>query len=318
MCDITEFLQVGTPFALLREPDGAPTLIMASHPEVSFSIYPWLSRIGFVLDGRCSPIESLGLMPQLSEKEYVVRVGGLIARLKQRGGKTVYSRIINGTGALRADEIAKRLMDLDQKALRIMWYHPSTGLWEASTPELLLDVDLKRQRFRTMSLAGTRQAGSIGSWDNKNIVEQQIVTDTIVDSLNSLGLSAEISPVCTLRSGGVEHRCTMIEGRTGGVAPNIIASVLSPTPALGGYPRNEALADIAELEVAPRECYGGYVAISDSNRWRAYVVLRCARIDLDGNYRLYAGGGITADSDPEKEWCETVAKSRTISNILGV
>lgn len=318
MCEIAELLQQGIPFALLREPTGVPTLITASYPHLSFEIYPWLSKSGLALDAASSPVETLIPAQQLSHEEYIMRVEELIGRLKHRGGKTVYSRIINGVGALPADKIAQRLMELDQHTLRIIWYHPATGLWVASTPELLLDVDVRSYRFRTMALAGTRRAGTIGPWDSKNIAEQQMVTDTIEASLRSLGLTPEISPVNTLQSGGVEHRCTMIEGDTHGIAPQMIASALSPTPALGGYPRADALADISTLEVAPRECYGGYVAISDPQRWRAYVVLRCARIDPVGNYRLYAGGGITADSIPENEWYETVAKSLTISNILGV
>lgn len=318
MCDIAELLQQGVPFALLREPEGVPTLITASNTTLSFSIYPWLSTSGLDLYATPSPVDSLCSAPQLTKEEYIRRVEELTNRLKQRGGKTVYSRVISGKGAMAVDKIACRLMSLEQPALRIIWYHPAAGLWVASTPELLLDVDLRSQRFRTMALAGTRRAGTIVPWDGKNIAEQQMVTDTIDESLRDLGITPEISPVTTLRSGGVEHRCTMIEGYTGGIDPNIIASTLSPTPALGGYPREDALADISDLEVAPRECYGGYVAIRDSQRWRAYVVLRCARIDLAGNYRVYAGGGITADSIPENEWCETVAKSRTISNILGV
>ncbi len=316
MCDIAELLTQGTPFALFREPGGEPSLITASHPDVKFKIYPWLSTSGVDLDAMSSPVEVLKPAPQLNREDYMERVNMLVNRLKQRGGKTVYSRVINGSGVLPAETVYQRLMSLDQPTLRIMWYHPVTGLWVASTPELLLDVDLQRHRFRTMSLAGTRLAGTEGPWDSKNIAEQQMVTDTIVESLSQLGLSPEVSPVVTLRSGGVEHRCTMIAGDTCGIAPDSIASVLSPTPALGGYPRTDALADISSLEVAPRECYGGYVAISDSLRWRAYVMLRCARIDLAGHYRLFAGGGITAESNAENEWCETEAKSRTISGIL--
>lgn len=255
-------------------------------------------------------------VPTLDRDQYLDRVNTIVARLRQRGGKTVYSRIINGSGAINPVEIAHRLMSLDQPTLRVMWYHPSTGLWVASTPEILLDVDLNDQRFRTMSLAGTRPARTTEPWDMKNIIEQQIVTDTIAADLRNLGLTPEIGETHTLRSGTVEHRCTIISGDIKGLRPVDIANALSPTPALGGYPREDALADIAELESASRECYGGYVAISDASRWRAYVMIRCARIDLSGNYRIYAGGGITGSSIPEKEWYETIAKSRTILSVL--
>lgn len=315
---IAEYLQRGTPFALFRERGGEVTFIAGDHPSpVTFSIHPWLAVSGINLtEASPIPVQPLTCVPALDRDEYIHRVGTLVKRLQQRGGKTVYSRIINGSGALPPDEIADRLMSLDQPTLRVMWYHPSTGLWVASTPEILLDVDTDSQRLRTMALAGTRPADTPAPWDKKNIVEQQIVVNTIAADLRQLGITPEMGDTNTLRSGQVEHRCTIISGDINGVPPQSIANALSPTPALGGYPRKEALDDIAELETASRECYGGYVAISDSGRWRAYVVIRCARIDTQGNYRIFAGGGITASSHPEKEWCETVAKSRTILSVL--
>ncbi len=316
MRDIAALLEDGTPFALYREPEGEPRIVTDN-----FAIHPWLSNAGLTLDATPAPIAPLRPAPELTREQYIQRVGEIIHKFGAGASemhKTVYSRIINGHGALTAADIAQRLMSLEQPTLRAMWYHPQCGLWVASTPEVLLDVELRTGRFRTMALAGTRPTGTAEPWDAKNIAEQQIVAETIAADLRGLGLSPEIGTTHTLRSGGVEHRCTIIEGDTQGLHPGLIANALSPTPALGGYPRTEALADIERLEIAPRECYGGYVAIIDANRWRAYVVIRCARIDLDGNYRIYAGGGITADSDPQKEWCETVAKSCTIADILGV
>ena len=35
-----------------------------------------------------------------------------------------------------------------------------------------------------------------------------------------------------------------------------------------------------------------------------------------GKALIYVGGGITKDSDPEKEWDETVNKTKTIVNVL--
>ncbi|MBT8291401.1 MAG: chorismate-binding protein, partial [Muriicola sp.] len=46
-----------------------------------------------------------------------------------------------------------------------------------------------------------------------------------------------------------------------------------------------------------------------------FVNLRCMELREDKAI-IYVGGGITQDSDPEKEWQETIAKSRTILKVL--
>ena len=52
-----------------------------------------------------------------------------------------------------------------------------------------------------------------------------------------------------------------------------------------------------------------------------YVNLRCMQIEINSESStnlvpLYVGGGITKDSNAEKEWLETVNKAKTIKNIL--
>jgi isochorismate synthase len=45
------------------------------------------------------------------------------------------------------------------------------------------------------------------------------------------------------------------------------------------------------------------------------VNLRCAEI-TPGNINLYVGGGLTADSNPEKEWEETELKAQTLLAVI--
>jgi menaquinone-specific isochorismate synthase len=86
--------------------------------------------------------------------------------------------------------------------------------------------------------------------------------------------------------------------------------VLSPTPALGGHPREAALRLIAEYEGLDRGRYGGGVGWVDrhgNGTWA--VAIRCAELSPDRkSARLFAGGGIVADSEPHAELAETQAK----------
>ncbi len=313
MIDVERCIASGIPFAVWRDPSGA----VSDSTRADVTVFPWLASEGLSINNaRPQPISTLDPQPQQSHDAYCRCLDELIGRLKVRGGKTVYSRTCQGVGGKSPREAYKALMSLEQPALRIMWYHPQSGLWLASTPEILLDVDMVTRRFRTMALAGTRSVRCEHAWDEKNCEEQQMVVDTICSDLRTLGLSPEVSPCFTLASGMVEHRCTIIEGNIGDMDPRRVASTLSPTPALGGFPRHDAIADIQQLELNPRECYGGYIAIADERRWRAYVILRCARMDCEGNFRLFGGGGITSRSIPESEWLESEAKMGVIAQCL--
>ncbi|MDE6286168.1 MAG: chorismate-binding protein, partial [Muribaculaceae bacterium] len=150
----------------------------------------------------------------------------------------------------------------------------------------------------------------------KNIEEQSLVTQFICHSMQECGLKPVIGETHTLRYGAIEHICTDISARSRAVDVHSLLDALSPTPAVAGYPRAVALAEIEEFEDAPRRCYSGYVMVVEaSGRSRAYVNLRCAQLSPDG-WCVYAGGGITPRSNPAEEWQELEAKSAVWLEIL--
>lgn len=291
-----------------------------------FKIYPWLSKNGYVIADRLSDEDvvergagaefedvtdpaAAPLVSSTPRDLYIKRVSELVDRLKKRGGKTVYSRI--RCGRFKSDKswlkAIKQLFENPSPNLSAVYFHPVVGAWVTATPEVLLDVDTDTGRFETMSLAGTRPATDRDAeWSSKNVEEQAIVTRYISGVLNSLSLDHTLAGPETVDAGPVQHLRTVISGY-GAADPDAIASLLSPTPALGGYPVTESLRDIRELESHQRRCYGGYVAIVSPGSYRAYVNLRCAQFDAD-SYCLYAGGGITPHSTPADEWDETEAK----------
>lgn len=299
-----------------------------------FGIYQWLSDVGHpvcdrlsecdVLDiyGRpdrniCKNLSVSPLEVSTSRPLYLERVGQLIDRLKLRGGKTVYSRVLCGEYSASSGPLTAigRLFDRYASTFNAAYFHPSVGAWMLSSPELLLKVDKSTGQYETMSLAGTRPIVDDGlPWDEKNINEQRIVTDYICDTLRSLGLMCEISPLATVTSGAVQHLRNIIKG-AGVTSPMSVVRALSPTPALGGFPEKESLHDIETLELQPRRCYGGFLTIEDGDMFRAYVNLRCCQFDMR-RYCLYAGGGITPQSSPESEWQETEAKLSRLLTLM--
>ncbi len=92
---------------------------------------------------------------------------------------------------------------------------------------------------------------------------------------------------------------------------------LHPTPAVGGFPREEAVRLIREHEGLDRGWYAGPVGWVDGRGEGEFVVgIRSALVQ--GNMAtLYAGCGIVRDSDPESEYRESVLKLQPMLSALG-
>jgi isochorismate synthase len=208
-------------------------------------------------------------------------------------------------------------------------YRYSVDGFVGASPELL--VARHGDVVRSHPLAGTAPrtgdpttdarlaAGLIASV--KDQVEHRVVIDVVHDTLlpwcSYLDWEAEPSIVAVAN---VQHLGTAIEGRLSAPSPNVLelAIALSPTPALGGHPRDDALALIAAVEGMERGRYGGAVGWVDADGNGSWAVaIRCAELSVDRRRaRLVAGGGIVADSDPRTELAETQAKLQAMLSAI--
>jgi isochorismate synthase len=331
----------GIPFAVWREPNADECQFCANpsfgngcvdENRRAFAVNLWNSDTLLVIEKEWSVSELLLNIGQMLIKQvdtvvveavttdkadYLNRVNQLIDRLKCRGGKTVYSRLTCGKSeGVDWAKVAGDYFDKYPSTFAYLFYTPTTGAWLGASPELLLRQSADRLSITTMSLAGTRPVDTLDEWDKKNIDEQAMVTDFIADTLRDCGMKVSLSGPNTLKYGSIEHLCTRIEGKSLAEVDFMkLANRLSPTPALAGLPRTEALADIAELELHDRRCYGGFVAVQGDKGLVAYVNLRCVNFDHE-NWCIYSGGGITAASDAEDEWAESEAKAAVLRNLI--
>jgi isochorismate synthase len=185
----------------------------------------------------------------------------------------------------------------------------SLGLWLGASPELLMFK--KGERSFTVSLAGTKLVKDKSPWTEKDKVEQQIVTDYIIDTVRANGASfIHTSPTFDVHAGHIKHLKTDIEFSS---IPNV-QELLHPTPAVCGLPREAAKEIIAKYEKNNRSLYSGFLGLNGDNT-SYYVNLRCMRIH-DKHADVFVGAGITADSNPEQEWLETEAKADVMKKIL--
>jgi menaquinone-specific isochorismate synthase len=200
-------------------------------------------------------------------------------------------------------------------------YQFSIDGFVGASPELL--VSILDGEVSSHPLAGTAPRTGDPTTDSeiatkllsstKNQIEHRIVIDAVHDTLlpwcSYLDWEPEASIVAVAN---VQHLGTHMSGRLSEPFLHILDAVyaLSPTPALGGFPRDKALQLISDVEGMSRGRYGGAVGWFDSKGNGVWAVaIRCAEYSNNNmNARLFAGGGIVADSDPLSELAETQAK----------
>lgn len=236
-------------------------------------------------------------------------------------------------------QIFKKLILSYPSAFVYCFNHPEIGLWLGATPETLLKID--GHHFFTTALAGTQQYGGTldVEWKPKEIEEQNMVTNFIVDNLQSTVNNLKAENVQTVKAGSLLHLKTNISGTLDFKSLSLkkVLSTLHPTPAVCGLPKEEAKQFILEHENYHREFYTGFLGelnfkekrLRNSNRHNVendayssvisvsnlFVNLRCMQLK-SGEAIVYVGGGITKDSNSEAEWEETVNKTQTIKSVL--
>lgn len=196
-----------------------------------------------------------------------------------------------------------------------------------ATPERL--VRTVGRSFETVAIAGSAARGQDPVDDariaaallasEKDREEHAVVVDMLRASLAPIVEALHVGDtpaILPLRH--LQHLVTPVSGllrdETGLLA---LAQRLHPTPAVGGAPRDVALALIAEHEGFDRGWYAGPIGwLGADGDGELMVALRCGLIS-GTEATLFAGCGIVADSDPIREWEESRLKLRTMTAALG-
>lgn len=238
--------------------------------------------------------------------------------------KVVLSR--KETVAIPSFEIAtvfKKLIAFYPTAFKYCFFHPKIGMWAGASPEQFLKIN--QESIRTVALAGTQAVTDATNvvWHEKEIKEQQLVTDFIIQSLADKVSELTVSSPYSVQAGNLWHIKTDIAATIGSDS-NLeeIIKALHPTSAVCGLPKAAAKDFILQNESYDRSYYSGFLGELniDLATFRAeqsdlFVNLRCMKIN-DKHVELFIGCGITKDSVPEAEFIETVNKSMTMRKVL--
>ncbi len=154
----------------------------------------------------------------------------------------------------------------------------------------------------------------------KDRQEHQFVIDAIRAHLAAAASALEVPGAPTvLRLRNIQHLYTPIHGHLRRPGESVLRLVrrLHPTPAMGGAPREQALAFLRDAEPFPRGWYAAPIGWFDAALDGVFAVGIRPAITQHARAWLYAGAGIVAQSTAESEWAETALKFRPMLGALG-
>ena len=286
--------------------------------------------------------------PEISQLKNSAVSGGIkwqagsISEEKWRNQVAVAIKSIND-GELEKVVLARDLtatstsaIDARQLLKRLGIEYPSTWLFlvdglVGATPELL--VRLSKSLVTSRVLAGTIRktgdedrdltlAASLAK-SSKDLEEHEYAVRSVADALAPFCSSTNVpdSPF-VLHLSNVMHLATDVTGVLNDSAkPTDIFTLISelhPSAAVCGTPTKKASELITELEQMNRGRYAGPVGWIDIHGdGEIAIALRCGQISQDKlKIQIYAGCGVVAGSDPEKEFAESQAKLMPMRTAL--
>jgi menaquinone-specific isochorismate synthase len=267
-----------------------------------------------------------GLAPE-AWKDLVAEVADGIGSGRLGVVKVVLARTCQVTVRRTLAQVLRKLA-ADYPACTIFAMPAGDACFLGATPERL--VALHDGTATTMALAGTGPRGATPEQDcllgqrlladPKERNEHAVVVDALREGLAEVSTRVVADAEPRLHKlANVQHLVTPIRAQVQpGRCVLDLVERLHPTPAVGGYPGQRALAVIRQVEGLDRGWYAAPLGWVDAQGQGEFVVgLRSALLRGDAA-TLFAGCGIVADSDPATELAEAGWKLRPILSALGV
>ncbi len=203
--------------------------------------------------------------------------------------------------------------------------HDDTQLFSAS-PERFLRYDPRSRVVETRPIKGTRRRDPEPRRDaalareltasEKDRAENVMIVDLLRNDLSRVceARSVAVETLCQLESHAtVHHLVSVITGRlrAGQDALDLLGATF-PGGSVTGAPKLRAMAILAELERVRRGIYCGAIGWLGLDGGLDFNLAIRTIIVKDGVAAIHAGGGVTALSDPDAEYRETLDKARAL------
>ena len=276
-----------------------------------------------LLNDEVNSIESelLRLSDLTSNNLYHKNINNFLDTFKKNNSdliKVVFSRIKKASFSNKVPllNIYKKLLNKNINSTNFLFSIKNDVSVIGSTPELILSKS--NCNIKSESIAGSNyNKNNDFISDEKEIIEQKIVTDYIIDFFekNATDIKYNDKPKIK-KSSNIEHLCTFFSASLKN-DKNVLDLLidLHPTPAIGGYPKGQAIDMIRNLK-EDRGWYGGPIGWIDNNLdGQFYLNIRSA-LGINKNLYLFSGSGITEKSNSDSEWNETEHKFKSILESL--
>jgi salicylate biosynthesis isochorismate synthase/menaquinone-specific isochorismate synthase len=319
----------GFPALLFRLPELAVmrrrgrTFVVSASPEAEelLDVAPMAVR--------APAARRLDVTPVRNPLAWTAAVEAAAARLRSgRAEKVVLARevVAHGDGVVSAGNVVRALRAAYPSCFTYLMGGADGTAFAGASPELLV----RRSGARTFAqpMAGSVARGVTDAEDDrlaralvesaKDADEHRLVSRFVVDALRPFASKVTAQGPEVVRFTNIQHLATSVEAELKYPPADALrlAAALHPTPAVGGWPREEADHLIDELEGMERGWYAGAVGwIDGRGDGELAVALRCGLLWEDGA-RLYAGVGVMPDSDPSRELDETEVKFTTLLGAL--
>jgi anthranilate synthase component 1 len=256
-----------------------------------------------------------GFIAAVVKSKELIRAGDIFqVVLSQRLSVPFKARPVDVYRALRALNPSPYMYFLDVGGTQVV----------GSSPEIL--VRLQEGTVTVRPIAGTRPRGATPEEDSA--LEAELLADPkeraehlmLIDlGRNDAGRVCEAGTVqvgeqfVIERYSHVMHIVSEVTGRLKrGMSYADVLRATFPAGTVSGAPKIRALEIIRELEPVRRNVYSGAVGyIGWHGDADTAIAIRTAVIQ-DGRLHVQAGAGILHDSDPQKEWEETMSKGRAL------
>ncbi|MHC1947770.1 aminodeoxychorismate synthase component I [Bradyrhizobium sp. UFLA06-06] len=194
----------------------------------------------------------------------------------------------------------------------------------SSSPERFLKLD--GRQVETRPIKGTiaravdpkedRRRAEILLASEKDRAENIMIVDLLRNDLSRVCTdnSVEVTALCNLESyASVHHLVSVVRGALAANQDAVgLLRACFPGGSVTGAPKVRAMEIIADIEQVAREVYCGAIGfIGFNGQMDTNIAIRTVMID-DDQAVFHAGGGITAMSDPEAEYEETLAKAQRL------
>ncbi len=253
-------------------------------------------------------------------KEYVAQGDVIQVVLSQRFRKPFFGEPENIYRSLRYINPSPYMYYMDLGELKII----------GSSPEVL--VRLEDNRIETRPIAGTRRRGKTPEedlslerellLDEKERAEHLMLVDLARNDVGKVSRAGSVRVENFMRVERYSHVMHLVSDVVGelreGFSAVDVLKALFPAGTVSGAPKVRAMQIIEELEGERRGVYAGAVGyMSFEGNMDMAIAIRTAVV-LEDEVFLQAGAGIVADSEPEREWWETVNKAKALMKAVAM